>query len=68
MTAVGTAFDVRIGPIGTVVTVGEGRVNVAQGADVAGGRPGTITETVRASIGQRVTFSKSAQRLSGGKR
>jgi transmembrane sensor len=64
VTAVGTAFDVRIGPIGTVVTVGEGQVNVAQGRNVAGGRPGTITETVRASVGQRVTFSKSAQRPS----
>jgi transmembrane sensor len=62
VTAVGTAFDVRIGPIGTVVTVGEGRVDVAQGKDAAGGRPGTITETFRASLGQRVTFSKSAQR------
>jgi transmembrane sensor len=64
VTAVGTAFDVRIGPIGTVVTVGEGRVNVAPGRDVAGGRPGAVIETVRASVGQRVTFSSSARRLS----
>ena len=63
VTAVGTAFDVRIGPIGTVVTVGEGRVNVAPGGDMAGGVPGTITETVRLSVGQRGTFSKSAQPL-----
>lgn len=64
VTAVGTAFDVRIGPIGTVVTVGEGRVNVAQGRDVAGGRPGTFAETVHLSVGQRGTFSGSAQPLS----
>jgi transmembrane sensor len=66
VTAVGTAFDVRIGPIGTVVTVGEGRVNVAPGRDVAGDRPGpgVVTETVRLSVGQRGTFSRSAQPLS----
>ena len=64
VTAVGTTFDVRIGPIGTVVTVGEGRVNVAPGLDEGGIFSGTITGTVRASVGQRVTFSKSAQRLS----
>jgi transmembrane sensor len=64
VTAVGTTFDVRIGPIGTVVTVGEGRVTVAPGLDEEGIRPGAIIETVRAGVGQRVTFSKSAQRLS----
>jgi len=63
VTAVGTAFDVRIGPSSTVVTVGEGRVNVAPGRDVAAGS-GANTETVRAGVGQRVTFSKSAHRLS----
>jgi transmembrane sensor len=68
VTAVGTAFDVRIGPSNTVVTVSEGRVNVAPGADEPGadqmGRgPGAPAEIVRAGVGQRVTFSKSAQRL-----
>jgi transmembrane sensor len=64
VTAVGTAFDVRIGPSSTVVTVSEGLVNVAPGADEAGGASITNTETVRAGIGHRVTFSRSAHRLS----
>jgi RNA polymerase sigma-70 factor (ECF subfamily) len=64
VTAVGTAFDVRMGPSSTVVTVSEGRVNVAPGADEAGGGPSTNTESVRAGVGQRVTFYKSAHRLS----
>ena len=54
VTAVGTAFDVRIGPSNTLVTVSEGRVSVA---------PGAQAQTVRAGVGERVTFSKSAQRL-----
>lgn len=64
VTAVGTAFDVRIDPTNTVVTVSEGRVTVAPGTDEASGGPRTNTETVRAGVGQRVTFSKSARRLS----
>src|SRR5208282_4876872 len=63
VTAVGTAFDVRISPSSTVVTVSEGRVNVASGADEMGGGAGTHSEIVRAGVGQRVTFSKSARRL-----
>jgi transmembrane sensor len=59
VTAVGTAFDVRMGPGSTVVTVSEGLVNVAPGANEAGGGPSTRAETVRAVVGQRVTFSKS---------
>ena len=35
VTAVGTAFDVRIGTTGAVVTVSEGRVTVAPGAAAA---------------------------------
>lgn len=64
VTAVGTAFDVRIDPGNTVVTVSEGRVTVAPGTDAAGGGPRTNSESVRAGVGQRVTFSKSARRLS----
>ncbi|MGO9934840.1 MAG: FecR family protein [Steroidobacteraceae bacterium] len=64
VTAVGTAFDVRIGPSRTVVTVSEGRVSVAPGADAAAGGSSVDTEAVLASVGQRVTFSKSAHRLS----
>jgi transmembrane sensor len=64
VTAVGTAFDVRIGPGSTVVTVGEGRVNVAPGVDGTDGGRGATAETVPVSVGQRVTFSKSAHRLS----
>lgn len=64
VTAVGTEFDVRMGPSSTVVTVSEGRVNVAPGADGARSDPPAATETVRAGVGQRVTFSKAAHRLS----
>ena len=63
VTAVGTAFDVRIDPSNTEVTVSEGRVNVAPGTDEADGGTRTNTGTVRASVGQRVTFSKSTRRL-----
>lgn len=64
VTAVGTAFDVRIDPTNTVVTVSDGRVTVAPGADESSGSPRTDTETVRAGVGQRVTFSRAARRLS----
>jgi transmembrane sensor len=64
VTAVGTAFDVRIDPGNTVVTVSEGRVTVAPGAAAASGGPRTNTDTIRAGVGQRVTFSMSARRLS----
>jgi transmembrane sensor len=63
VTAVGTSFDVRIDPTNTVVTVSEGRVTVASGTDDASAEPRTNTETMRASVGQRVTFSKAAHRL-----
>jgi ferric-dicitrate binding protein FerR (iron transport regulator) len=53
-----------MGPSNTVVTVSEGLVNVAGAVKDAGGGPSTGTETVRAGVGHRVTFSKSAQRLS----
>ena len=62
VTAVGTSFDVRMGPRNTVVTVSEGRIDVAPAAADDG--PGAHTAAVRASNGQRVTFSKSARRLS----
>jgi transmembrane sensor len=55
VTDVGTAFDVRMGPSNTVVTVSEGRVNIA---------PGATPETVQAGVGQQVVFSKPAHRLS----
>jgi transmembrane sensor len=61
VTTLGTAFDVRTGPNDTVVTVSEGRVSVAPGTANTAGDPGS--DTVRAGVGQRVTFSKSAQRL-----
>jgi transmembrane sensor len=64
VTSVGTAFDVRIGPNNTVVTVSEGRVNVASVAADAGGAASPAAEAVRAGSGERVTFSKSARRLS----
>jgi transmembrane sensor len=62
VTTLGTAFDVRTGLNNTVVTVSEGRVSVAPGTAKAAGD--SSLETVRAGVGQRVTFSKSAQRLS----
>jgi transmembrane sensor len=55
VTAIGTAFDVRIDPSTTVVTVSEGRVGVS-GVDESG--------PLRASVGERVIFSKSAHQLS----
>lgn len=60
VTAVGTAFDVRIGPSNTVVTVSEGRVNVASGTKQAAGGPNLAPATIRAGVGQRVTYSKPA--------
>jgi len=62
VTAIGTAFDVRISPSGTVVTVSEGRVGVSS-VDESGHGSGTRVETLRASIGERVIFSESAHRL-----
>ena len=56
VTAVGTAFDVRTGPSSTVVTVSEGRVSV--------GPANAPATTVCADVGQRVTFSRPARRLS----
>jgi transmembrane sensor len=65
VTAIGTAFDVRIGPSSTVVTVSEGRVGVSPGVDEsAHGSDAQGEATIRAGIGERVTFSKSAHRLS----
>jgi transmembrane sensor len=64
VTAVGTQFDVRINPSGTAVTVGEGRVTVTPDMERAGSGSRSNTEIVRASVGQRVTFSQSAHRLS----
>jgi transmembrane sensor len=64
VTAIGTAFDVRIGPGKTVVTVSAGRVTVSPTtAESAGGRS-SQGETIRASVGQRVTLSNTAQWLS----
>jgi transmembrane sensor len=64
VTTLGTAFDVRTGPDNTVVMVSEGRVSVVPGTAKAAGDSSIKTEIVRAGVGQRVTFSKSAQRLS----
>ena len=65
VTAVGTEFDVRISPDATAVTVMEGRIKVSSDAEkMDNGR--TRTEIVRADIGQRVTFSKSADQFSIG--
>jgi transmembrane sensor len=65
VTAVGTEFDVRISPDATAVTVMEGRVKVSPDAEkMDKGR--TSAEIIRADIGQRVTFSKSAHQFSVG--
>jgi transmembrane sensor len=65
VTAVGTEFDVRVSPDATAVTVMEGRITVAPDAEkMDKGR--TRTEIIRADIGQRVTFSKSAHQFSVG--
>ena len=64
VTAVGTEFDVRISPSNTAVTVGEGRVTVVPDVEGTGGGSPSNTEIVGAGVGQRVSFSKSARRLS----
>jgi transmembrane sensor len=65
ITAVGTEFDVRVGPDATAVTVMEGRIKVSPDAEkMDKGR--ARTEIIRADIGQRVTFSKSAHQFSVG--
>jgi transmembrane sensor len=64
VTTLGTAFDVRTGPNSTVVMVSEGRVSVSPGVPVAAGDAGPESETVRAGVGQRVTFNNSARRFS----
>ena len=50
--AVGTTFDVRTGPSSTVVTVGEGSVNVTPGTD----------KTFRVGVGQRVEYLQPPRR------
>jgi transmembrane sensor len=64
VTAVGTEFDVRIGAGSTAVTVSKGRVMVAPDVEDVGSGSRSNLEIVRASVGQRVTFSQSAHRLS----
>jgi transmembrane sensor len=64
VTAVGTEFDVRISPSGIAVTVGEGRVTVSPDGLGIGSGSRANAEIVRAGVGQRVTFSQSAHRLS----
>jgi transmembrane sensor len=63
VTDVGTAFDVRTGPGGTIVTVSEGSVQVTP-PTVGGARPKAAPQTVFAGVGQRVTFSMTTHRLS----
>ena len=65
VTAVGTEFDVRISSDATAVTVMEGRIRVSSDAEKMD-EGGTKTEIIRADIGQRVTFSKSAHQFSVG--
>jgi transmembrane sensor len=64
VTTLGTAFDVRTGPNNTVVAVSEGRVSVASGTAKAAGNSSVGFEALHAGVGQQVTFSKFAQRLS----
>jgi transmembrane sensor len=60
VTAAGTAFDVRTGPRGTIVTVIEGSVHVTPGSAY----PGLHSRAVLAGVGQRVTFSMKSRGLS----
>lgn len=62
VTAIGTEFDVLVSPNSTEVTVGEGRVTVVPNREHAG--LNSQTEVVRAGVGQRVSFSQYARRLS----
>jgi transmembrane sensor len=62
VTAVGTEFDVQINLSNTAVTVSNGRVTVTPDGQM--GFVASNTETVNAGVGQRVTLSEYAQRLS----
>jgi transmembrane sensor len=64
VTDVGTAFDVRMGPSNTVVTVSEGRVDIAPGASDSARGPDSRPDTVQAGVGQQVIFSRPLHRLS----
>ena len=66
VTTLGTAFDVRTGPNNTVVMVSEGRVSVVPSSAKAVGNASIAPETVRAGVGQRVTYSRSAHQFSMG--
>jgi transmembrane sensor len=60
VTAVGTAFDVRTGPRGTIVTVSEGNVHVTPKS----AHPDAPSKAILAGVGQRVTFSMESQGFS----
>jgi transmembrane sensor len=62
-TALGTGFDVRTGPAGTVVAVGAGRVRVAPVAGLSDKAESIDTAPVYAQMGQQVSFSPTARRL-----
>jgi len=64
VTALGTAFDVRIAPSGTVVTVSQGRVSVAPAGGEAGLGASSAAVPVGAAGGERVTLSRASRRLS----
>jgi transmembrane sensor len=63
VTSSGTAFDVRIGPNRTFVTVTEGGVSVTSAPRETGTSTVLTSDTVRATNGQRVTFSAAAHLL-----
>ena len=64
VTAAGTAFDVRTEQGTTVVTIGEGSVNITPAVEVPLGGADIGSVAVHARAGQQVTFSTSARRLS----
>jgi transmembrane sensor len=64
VTTVGTEFDIRIDPSGTEVTVSQGRVTVAALMDEGGANRPANAGSVRAGVGERVTFSGTGRQLS----
>lgn len=63
-TAVGTAFDVRTGPAGTVVAVSKGQVEVSATARARDRARSLDPAPVYARAGQQVSFSPAIRRLS----
>lgn len=63
VTAAGTAFDVRIGPSRTVVSVSEGRVDVATAGAGSDRAAHAVAPVWPAGAGERVTLAMSSRQV-----